>query len=136
MRSRWTLMFMPALCLAPLAWSAEKVADKAIDKVVEKTAEEKAEDAFYANRMVISALEAEVKGDFAARERLLNDAAELGAAPAAQAHLGMIDVGAKKPEWKTIDQSIADAAKDDNLQRYEKVRSQSPDNVAGHLAMA
>src|SRR4051812_4728327 len=102
MRSRWTVLFMAALCVGPWSWSSEKAA--------EKSADEKAEDAFYANRMVISALEAEVKGDFAARERLLNDAAQTGAAPAAQAHLGMIDVGGKKPEWKTIDESMTAAA--------------------------
>jgi hypothetical protein len=128
MRSRWTLMFVPALCLGSWCWSA--------DKVAEKTADEKAEDAFYANRMVISALEAEVKGDFAARERLLNEAAQTGAAPAAQAHLGMLNVGAKKPEWKTIDESVAEAAKDENLLRYEKLRRQSTDTADGHLAMA
>lgn len=128
MRSRWTLMFVPALCLGSFAWSAEKVA--------EKSAEDKAEDAFYANRMVISALEAEVQGDFAARERLLKEAAQTEAAPAAQAHLGMIDVGVKKPDWKTIDESMTAAAKDDNLLRYEKVRRQSPDTADGHLAMA
>jgi hypothetical protein len=126
-------MFVPALGLAPLCWSTEKAADK--------SAADKAEDAFYANRMVVSALEAEVKGDFAARERLLHEAAELDASPAAQAHRGMLNVGlsksdAKKPEWKSIDQSMAEAAKDDALLRYERVRQQSPDTVEGHLAMA
>ena len=128
MRSRWMWMFVPALCLAPLCWAVEKVADKSAD--------EKAEDAFYANRMVISALEAEVKGDFAARERLLNEAAELDAAPAAQAHRGMINAGLKKSDWKSIDESMAAGAKDDRLLRYEKVRKESPDTVAGHIAMA
>ncbi len=88
MRSRWTLLFVPALCLGSSAWAAENVAEKtpdenaAVDKQpVEKTTAEKttaeqaayqkAEDAFYGNRMVLSALEAEVKGDFASRERLL-----------------------------------------------------------------
>src|SRR6476620_3114994 len=113
MRSRWLWTFVPALCLAPLCWSADKATDKSAD--------EKAEDAFYANRMVMSALEAEVKGDFASRDRLLHEAIQTGAAPAAQAHLGMIDVGAKKADWKTIDESIAAAAKDDRLVRYEKV---------------
>ncbi len=63
MRSHWTLKLGLVLGLTPLAWS--------VDKVTDKTAEEKAEDTFYANRLVISALEAEVKGDLAARERLL-----------------------------------------------------------------
>jgi hypothetical protein len=132
MRSRWKLMLGLALGTAPLAWSAEKVTEKA----VEKSADEKAEDAYFANRMVISALEAEVKGDLAARERLLNEAAQLGVAPIAQAHLGLINVGAKKPDWKTIDESMAVAAKDEKLLLYEKVRRQSSDNAAGHLAMA
>lgn len=128
MRSRWSLMFVAALGLAPWCWSA--------DKAAEKTPEDKAEDVFYGNRMIVSALEAEVKGDFAARERLLKEAAALEAAPAAQAHLGLINVGEKKPEWKTIDESMSAAAKDDKLLRYEKVRRQSPDTADGHLAMA
>jgi hypothetical protein len=136
MRSRWSLMLGLGLCSAPLAWAAEKVTEKVTEKVAEKSADEKAEDAFYANRMVISALEAEVKGDFAARERLLNEAAQLSAAPTVQAHRGMINVGAKKADWKSIDESMAAAAKDDRLLRYETVRKQHPDTVDGHLAMA
>lgn len=128
MRSSWTILFVPALCLTPFCWSAEKVVDK--------SAEDKSEDVFYANRMVISALEAEVRGDLAARERLLNEAAQLGVAPVAQAHLGLINVGAKKPEWKTIDESMLAAAKDENLLRYEKMRQQNADTADGHLAMA
>lgn len=128
MRFHWTLMFVAAFGLAPCCWSADKAADKA--------AEDKAEDVFYGNRMIVSALEAEVKGDFASRERLLKEAAALEAAPVAQAHLGLINVGEKKPEWRTIDESIAAAAKDDNLQRYEKRRAQSPDTADGHLTMA
>lgn len=133
MRSRWMWMFVPALGLAPWCWSVEKVADKSAE---DKAGYEKNLDAFYANRMVISALEAEIKGDFASRERLLNEAVETGAVPAAQAHLGMIDVGAKKSDWKSIDESMAAGAKDDRLLRYEKVRKDYPDTVDGHLAMA
>src|SRR5262245_28209848 len=105
MRSRWMLMLVPALGLAPWCLSADKASDKSAD--------DKALDAFYANRMVVSALEAETKGDFAARERLLKEAAELDAAPAARAHLGMVAFGAKKPEWKTIDESMTAASKDE-----------------------
>ncbi len=147
MRSRWLMMLVPALGLGAACWAAEKSADNtATEKsVTEKSATEKAadkaEDAFYANRMVVSALEAEVHGDFAARERLLNEAAQLAAVPAAQAHRGMINVGqnksdTKKAEWKSIDESMAAGSKDDRLLRYEKVRRDSSDTVDGHLAMA
>jgi hypothetical protein len=96
----------------------------------------KAEDAAFANRMVVAALEAEAKGDFAAREKLLADAAEGGASDVAQWHRGLLNVGSKKPEWQSIDESIAAATKDTKLAQYEKVRAQSPDNAVGHLAMA
>ncbi len=56
--------------------------------------------------------------------------------PVAQAHLGLINVGAKKHEWQTIDESIAAAAKDEKLIRYKNARSQSPDTLDGHLTMA
>jgi hypothetical protein len=124
MRARYLLLLVPSFCLTTWGMAADK------------SAEDKAEDIFYANRMIVSALEAETRGDLAARERLLKDAAQLDAAPAAQAHLGMINVGDKKPAWKTIDESIAAAAKDEKLLLYEKMREKSPDTAAGHLTLA
>ncbi len=132
MRSRWLWILLPALSMTSPAWSAEYVSENNAGK----SEFEKAEDAFYANRMVISALEAEVKGDFAARERLLREAAETGAAPAAQAHLGLINVGSNKSDFKTIDESISAAAKDTYLIRYENLRKQTPDTAAGNLELA
>ncbi len=132
MRSRWLWILLPALSMTSPAWSAEYVSENNAGK----SEFEKAEDAFYANRMVISALEAEVKGDFAARERLLREAAETGAAPAAQAHLGLINVGSHKSDFKTIDESISAAAKDTYLIRYENLRKQTPDTAAGNLELA
>ncbi len=124
MRVLWSVVIFALGGVNSVSWSAEK-----LDLT-------KAEDAAFANRMVVAALEAEAKGDFVARERLLADAALGGVSDAAKWHRGLMDVGIKKPEWKSIDESIADASKDTKLAQYEKVRAQSADTADGHLAMA
>jgi hypothetical protein len=115
-----------ALAVPGVAWSADNVDASAAGRAAVSDA----------HRLVISAFEAEAVGDFDTRERLLKEAAESGSAPVAHAHLGMIDVGTKKPDWKTVDESVSAAAKDPNRLRYERVRRQTPDTAAGNLDLA
>jgi len=122
MRSRWSWMVMLLVSVPCTAGAAEHAAGTA--------------DACAAHQTVLAALEAEARGDFFSRERLLEEAARSGVAPAAKAQLGLIDVGTKKPDWKTIDESMSAAEADVSLLRYEDVRRQTPDTAAGHLELA
>lgn len=133
MRACWSWISMLAASVAGTAWSAEYVSSKAdVDRPVFK----ETEDSRDATQLVVAAFEAEAQGDFAARERLLQEATHTAAAAVARSHLGMIDVGTKQPDWKTIDESVASAASDPDLPRYEKVRRQTSDTAAGNLELA
>lgn len=122
MRSRWSWMVMLLVSVPGTAGAAEHGAGTA--------------DASAAHQTVLAALEAEARGDFFSRERLLEEAARSGVAPVAKAQLGLIDVGTKKPDWKTIDESMSAAEADVSLLRYEDVRRQTPDTAGGHLELA
>jgi len=131
MRSTCLWMLILASCVAGTAWSADEESVFASGKPEPAGINESSD-----HGLVLAALAAEAQGDFTTRERLLREAAESGAAAAARAHLGMLDVGVKKPDWKTIDESIAAAGTDSALLRYEQARRQTPDTAAGHLDMA
>lgn len=133
MRARWSWMVMLATSVAGTAWSAEYFSGKTD---VDRPVFEEIAVPLDAHQVVVAAFDAEAQGDFAARERLLQEAARTGAAAVAQAHLGMIDVGTKSPDWKTIDESVATAASDHDRLAYEKVRRQTPDTAAGNLELA
>lgn len=133
MRACWSWISMLAAGVAGTAWSVEYISSKAD---VDPPVFAETEDPRDSTQLVVAAFDAEAKGDFAARERLLQEATHTAAAAVARAHLGMIDVGAKQPDWKTIDESVATAATDPDRLRYEKVRRQTTDTAAGNLELA
>lgn len=134
MRVTWFVVSLALLGVSSIGWSAERIDPQ--KAAAQKTAAQKAEDAAFANRMVAAALDAEARGDFASRERLLADAAVGDASNAAQWHRGLLNVGNKKPEWRSIDETIEAAKQDAKLAKYESVRAQQADSAEGHLAVA
>jgi hypothetical protein len=137
MRARPLWMLLLAPIVTGTTWSAEYSAATAVSKTdVDRPAGERVEGSFDPHRLVTAALTAEARGDFATRERLLRQAARTGAEAAANAHLGLIDVGTQKPDWKTIDETMSAASKDSKLLRYEHVRRKTPDTAAGNLELA
>jgi hypothetical protein len=87
-----------------------------------------------AKRALNFAMEAEMSGDFARREQLLEDAAKHRANSLAQAQQGLLRLG--RSDWMTIEEAAAKIADSEKMQRYEKLRTGFQDTATGNWAMA
>lgn len=100
------------------------------------TAKDKPEQVQKASDLVVQTLQREAREGVQDRRELLQAALEAAPDhPLARWHSGFV-FEPKKRQWRSVDDTIARAAREDALAKYRELRAKAPDTIPGQLELA